>query len=232
MGKHKAHSRAAAGIIRKPWIFAGAAFALDIVMLVMGIILSGLDFSGDIVYTVTESEVKQSDPLWFFGVAAAAALGICCVMVGLIIGGAFSFKGRIRAEWIAGSVGLLVASLAMIGCSAYMTLGFPAKSAKLYSYSDETYQIIIEESEPYFGKASVAFYIANAGDSDSKGAMLLAKTDLNELSDSDERYSIDWISEEDLIIGFQDGESSYRTLQMKVDKQALESEEYQVTEES
>lgn len=207
-------------LLNKPWLFAGAAFGLDLAMLVTGIVLSRMTFEPD--YTVTDNIVSRSEPLAFFGVTAAVVLGMICVLTAFIIAGAVRKKrGSVQ---LAGAVGLLLVSLAMVGSSAYMTMGFPPERVNSYSYSDESYQLIIEESRYSSGKNSVSLYLAKQGEGDDRPALRLATTELKELSTEAERYTVNWVSGDDLMIGFEDA-GNYRTLQIKADKSRLDSME-------
>lgn len=71
----------------------------------------------------------------FLGVTAAVVVALLCVLIGLIIGGAFLKKRR--AAQITGAAGLLIMSLAMVGSSAFMALGSPVRERYSVSYSDE-----------------------------------------------------------------------------------------------
>lgn len=206
----------ARSLLKKPWLFAGAAFGLDIAMLIAGMALSKSNIP--IKYTVNGSDIEKTDPLAFFGVIAAAVIGVVCVLVGLMIGGAF--LKRHRPAQIMGAVGLLMVSLAMVGSSAYMALGSPIKAHSSVSYSDEEVRLIIEETQPYFGKSSVAFYLT--GKSDEGKAVLLAASDLNEYGISDDRYTVNWVSDSTLMVSFQDG-INYRQITIPADKSKIEN---------
>ncbi len=208
-------SRARA-LLRKPWLFAGAAFGLDIAMLITGMALSAAKIP--VEYTANGSDIEKTAPLAFFGIIAAAVIGVVCILVGLIISGAFLKKHR--AAQILGAAGLLVVSLAMVGSAAFMAVGSPIKARNSVSYSDDEVRIIIEETQPYIGKSSVAIFLT--GISNTGKAMLLAATELNEYGISDDRYSIDWVSENDLMISFQDG-INYRQLTIPVDRSKIEN---------
>lgn len=219
MKKNKRGEAAHSGvsrIVRRTWLFASAALGLDIAMLVIGMVLSRSAGVG-IVYTVEGSVIHKDDPLAFFGVVAAVVLGINCVLIALMLAGAFSRNKR-RTAVILGSVGLLALSLIMIASAAFMALGAPVKSEKYYSYTDESLKLIAEEDEPYFGDGSVSFYMTEG---ENNKAVLLAKTSISTYADSDERYKITWISESIIQIGFVDGEH-YRTLTIPVDRSLLE----------
>lgn len=204
-------------LLRKPWLFAGAVFGLDLAMLIAGMALSGFS-GGGIVYTANGDSIGRDDPLSFFGAVAAVVLGINCLLIALIIAGAFT-KTKRRGAVILGAAGLLAVSLVMIGCSAFMALGAPVKSRRYYSYSDEALRLIAEETEPYFGSGKVSFYMTAS--EESGRAILLASTDITEYSDGAERYNITWNSENLLRIGFADG-AHYRTLTITVDRSELE----------
>ncbi len=204
-------------LLKKPWLFAGAALGLDLAMLAAGIVLSRMTFEPD--YTATDDLISRSEPLGFFGVTAAVVLGIICVLTALIIAGAVR-KKRGGAQ-LAGAVGLIVVSLAMLGSSAYMTLGLPPERVNSYSYSDESYQLIIEEDRYSSGNNAVSLYLAKQGDG-SRPALRIASTGLSELSEEAERYTVNWVSADELMIGFEDA-GSYRTLQIKTDKARLDN---------
>lgn len=216
-GKNAPDSRAKA-LLRKPWLFAGAAFGLDLAMLITGMALSGVR-SGGITYTASGSSIERSDPLAFFGIVAAAVIGVVCVLVALIVAGAF--MKRRRAAQILGAAGLLAVSLVMVGGSAYMATGAPVRDRRWYSYSDESNRLIIEETEPYFGRGMVGFYLA--GMADEGEAVLLAQTDIQDYSNGEERYNIAWIGDDKIQISFQDG-INYRTLTIPVDTSLLGSQ--------
>ena len=203
-------------IVRRTWLFASAALGLDIAMLVIGMVLSRSAGAG-IAYTVEGSVIHKDYPLAFFGVIAAVVLGINCVLIALMLAGAFSRNKR-RIAVILGSAGLLAVSLAMIASSAFMALGAPVKSEKYYSYTDENLRLIVEEDEPYFGTGTASFYMTEG---EHGKAVLLAKTDISTYADSSERYNIAWLSENTMQIGFADREH-YRTLTIPVDRSLLE----------
>lgn len=204
-------------LVRKPWLFASAILGLDIAMLAAGMALSGRSDAG-IIYTANGDSIGRDDPMAFFGIVAAVVLGIECVLLALMLAGAFS-RGKRRAGVILGSAGLLVLSLVMVGSSAFMAMGAPVKQQRYYSYSDETLRLIIEESEPYFGEGSTSFYMTTSAENGK--AVLLAKTDISDYADGAERYNIVWKNENTLQIGFADG-INYRTLTITVDKSLLE----------
>lgn len=199
-------------MLKKPWIFAGAALLLDTDMLAVGMILSGM--RPEVEYTLTETAVERSQPFAFFGIIAAVAVGIVCVMVAFIIAGAFLKKRR--AASFVGAAGLLAVSLVMIGVSALSALGFPPKSRNYISYSDENLRLIIEEEEQFSGNGTASFFLT---DSDGSGRVeLIASTDITEYSaDGEERYTVSWITDTIMVIGFEDG-GNYRTLQADVGK--------------
>ena len=93
----------------------------------------------------------------------------------------------------------------------------PGKNAE--DYSDEELRLIIEETEPYFGGCTVAFYLT--GTEDEGKAALLAVTDLNEFNVSDDRYKISWAAENTLTVGFEDG-ANYRQLTIPIDRSHIE----------
>ena len=168
-------------------------------MLIAGMVLSAAKLP--VEYTASGDSIVHSQPLAFFGVTAAVVVALLCVLIGLIIGGAFLKKRR--AAQITGAAGLLIVSLAMVGSSAFMALGSPVRERYSVSYSDEELRLIIEETEPYFGGRTVAFYLT--GTEDEGKAALLAVTDLNEFNVSDDRYKISWAAENTLTVGFEDG---------------------------
>lgn len=199
-------------MLKKPWIFAGAALLLDTDMLAVGMILSGM--RPEVEYTLTETTVERSQPFAFFGIIAAVAVGIVCVMVAFIIAGAFLKKRR--AARFVGAAGLLAVSLVMIGVSALTALGFPPKSRNYISYSDENLRLIIEEEEQFSGNGTASFFLT---DSDGSGRVeLIASTDITEYSaEGEERYTVSWITDTIMVIGFEDG-VNYRTIQADVGK--------------
>lgn len=205
-------------LLKKPWLFAGAALGLDLAMLAAGVVLSRMTFEPD--YTATDDLISRSEPLAFFGVTAAVVLGVICVLTALIIAGAVR-KKRGGAQ-LAGAVGLIVVSLAMLGSSAYMTLGLPPERVNSYSYSDESYQLIIEEDRYSSGNNTVSLYLAKQGDEEARPAVRLAATDLSDLSAEAERYTVNWVGADELMIGFEDA-GKYRTLQIKTDKARLDN---------
>ena len=212
MGSRKRNSKKKApesrwqSLLKKPWIFAGAAFGLDLAMLIAGMVLSAAKLP--VEYTASGDSIVHSQPLAFFGVTAAVVVALLCVLIGLIIGGAFLKKRR--AAQITGAAGLLIVSLAMVGSSAFMALGSPVRERYSVSYSDEELRLIIEETEPYFG-----------GTEDEGKAALLAVTDLNEFNVSDDRYKISWAAENTLTVGFEDG-ANYRQLTIPIDRSRIE----------
>lgn len=221
MGSRKRNSKKKApesrwqSLLKKPWIFAGAAFGLDLAMLIAGMVLSAAKLP--VEYTASGDSIVHSQPLAFFGVTTAVVVALLCVLIGLIIGGAFLKKRR--AAQITGAAGLLIVSLAMVGSSAFMALGSPVRDRYSVSYSDEELRLIIEETEPYFGGCTVAFYLTGAEDEGK--AALLAVTDLNEFNVSDDRYKISWAVENTLTVGFEDG-ANYRQLTIPIDRSRIE----------
>lgn len=203
-------------LLRRPWLFAGAVFGLDLAMLVIGMVLSGMSFT--VNYTANGDEIVKDDPLSFFGVIAAVVLGINCLLIALILAGSFSKKNR--GAVILGAAGLLLVSLAMIGSSAYMALGSPVRSQRYFVYTDEDLRLIAEESDTYFGKGAVSFYLTSAEEENGK-AVLLARTDISEFADSEDRYAISWTDDGKLSIDFVDG-VKLRTLTVAVDRSQLE----------
>lgn len=202
-------------LLKRPWLFAGTVLGLDIAMLVIGLVLSGISFER--TYTLSENGIERSNPLAFFGVIAAAVIGLCCVLTAFIIAGAFLKKRR--AVQIAGAAALLVLSLAMVGASAVMAVGIPPAERNYYSYTDEKMRLIAEESKQYFGGGTVSFFLTKT--ENSERLILLASTDISELADNSERYAITWISGNVLQIGFTDGDR-YRTLTIETDLSSLD----------
>lgn len=102
MGSRKRNSKKKApesrwqSLLKKPWIFVGAAFGLDLAMLIAGMVLSAAKLPVD--YTASGDSIVHSQPLAFFGVTAAVVVALLCVLIGLIIGGAF-LKKRRAALW-------------------------------------------------------------------------------------------------------------------------------------
>lgn len=202
-------------LMKRPWLFAGAVLGLDIAMLVVGLVLSGVSF--EITYSLGENGIVRSEPLAFFGVIAAVVLGINCVLTALILVGTFTHS-KSRGAGIIGAAGLLLVSLVMIAGSAFMALGSPVKSRSCYSYSDDSLRLIAEETEPYFGGGKVSFFLTPTEGSEK--VILLASTDITEFSENEERYTISWQSDELLQISFTD-EDRYRTLTIEVDRTML-----------
>lgn len=199
-------------LLKNPWIFAGSALLLDTAMLAVGLILSNLH--PKVEYTLTSDSVEHSQPLAFFGIIAAAALGIVCVLTAFIIAGAFLKKRR--AAQIAGAAALLVVSVVMIGASALTALGIPAKDRTFVSYSDDYMRLIIEEEQPYSGTGKAYFFMTDT--EGSHKVKLLACTDIAEYSTADDdRYTVEWLSEDSIAVSFPDG-GNYRTLQMSFDR--------------
>lgn len=198
-------------LLKKPWLFAGAALGLDIAMLVCGMVLSSVRPPAE--YTLTETSVERSQPYMFFGVIAAVVIGVICVLTAFLIAGAFLKK--CRAVQVIGAAALLVLSLVMVGTSAVMALGIPPKQRSYVSFSDEQYRLIIEEEQPYYGTGKVTFFLTDAEGSGK--LQLLGSTDISEYSTSDERYTVNWVADNILVVGFTDG-ANYRTIQMNVEK--------------
>ena len=199
-------------LLKNPWIFAGSALILDTAMLAVALVLSAIRPEAE--YTLTETAIERSQPFLFFGVIAAAVLGAVCILTAFIIAGAFLKKRH--AVQIAGAVSLLVISLIMLGTSAVTALGFPVKSRSYVNYSDEELRLIIEEEQSYFGPGKLSLFMTDAGVSDK--VKLLSSTDILEYStEGEERYTVSWISENVLLVGFEDGDN-YRTLQFSVDR--------------
>lgn len=196
-------------IMRKPQIFAGTVFGLDIAMLVVGLVLSANRPQPD--YIVNGDSVVRLDPMAFFGVTAAVVLGINCVLIAMIAAGAFRRKNK--AAQLLAAAGLLAVTLAMLGGSAYMAAGSPIKSERYYKYTDEASRLIVAETEPWFGLGSAAFLMADGDGS----ATVLARTVISEYADGAERYSIEWLSDSVLGISFEDG-GKLRTLTIETDR--------------
>ena len=199
-------------LLQRPWLFAGAVLGLDIAMLVMGMVLSGISF--EVTYSLNDIGVERSQPLAFFGVIAAVVLGLDCVLAAFIIAG--SFLKKRRAAQIAGASALLVLSVIMIGGSAFMALGLPPKSRQYFNFNDTEYRLIIEEDEYYSGKGKLTLFLTDAAGKTGQVGYL-ASTDLRESSTSAERFEIEWKSDDVLEVGFVDG-GSYRTLSMNIDR--------------
>lgn len=208
--KEKAPVSRFQSLLRKPWLFAGSALGLDIAMLVTGMVLSRVHIEPE--YTLVDKTIQRSQPLAYFGVIAAVVLGIICVLTALIIAGAFMKKRR--AAQFAGAVALLIISMFMVGASAVTALGSPTQSRTLISYTDEELTLFIEEEHPYYGSGVVSFFLT---DSEQEKIVRLASTDISEYSTDDERYTVSWVSDDVLTVGFQDG-MNYRTVQMNVDR--------------
>ncbi len=196
-------------LLGRPWIFAGAALGLDLAMLTAGIVLSKITLEPEVI--ISGTSISRSEPKSFFGVTAAVVLGVICVLTALIIAGAFRKKRR--AVQLAGAAGLLIASLAMVGSSAYMAVGFPPETVHCYSFTDNKYQLMVVEDK-YPSANSVSFYIARDGEGE-KMTKRLATTALGEISESAERYAVTWVGEDQLVVSFQDG-ANYRSIQMTV----------------
>lgn len=214
--RNKAHKKSKApvsrfqSLLRKPWLFAGSALGLDIAMLVTGMVLSRVHIEPE--YTLVDNAIQRSQPLGFFGVIAAVVLGIICVLTALIIAGAFT--KRKRAVQFIGAAALLVVSLCMVGASAVTALGLPPQSRTLVSYTDEELTLLIEEERPQYGSGIVSFFMTDDG---QDRIVRLASTDISEYSSDDDRYTVSWVSDNILTVGFQDG-TNYRTVQMSVDR--------------
>lgn len=198
-------------LLKKPWIFAGAALGLDIAMLVCGMVLSTVQFQ--VEYTLVDKAVERSQPLAFFGVIAAAVTGVVCVLTAFIIAGAF-LKKRHGIQ-ILGAAALLILSLVMVGMSTATAMGMPSKQRKCVAFTDEQYSLIIEEEQPYYGTGKVTFFLTDANGTGT--LRLLGSTDISEYSTSDDRYTVNWATDNILVVGFTDG-ANYRTIQMNVEK--------------
>lgn len=216
MGKKKKTLRANP-LIKNPKIAAGIILIIDTLMLAVGLVLSNVH--PETTYTfISENgsgiDVEHSRPLAFFGVIAAAALGVVCVLTAFIIAGAVAKKRR--AAQLVGAVLLVILSLAMLGAAAVTAVGIPAKKSTFSSLSDESYTVIIEEEQPYYGTGKVYFFMMSAEAESGTELKLLASTDISEYSAADDdRYSISWISDDILMIAFSDG-GNYRTLQISL----------------
>lgn len=199
-------------ILGKPWIFAGAAFGLDLAMLAAGLALSVVKLP--VEYTANGDSIERSQPLAFFGVTAAVVIALVCVLVGFIAAGAVLKKRK--AVRLAGAAGLLIVSLAMVGGSAFMALGPGVKSRQSVSYSDEFRRMIVEETQNSLGGCTAAFFLT--GTDKTGEAKLVAETGLREYctGDLEDRYAVSWLDETTLQIGFEDG-TTYRTLSFEVE---------------
>lgn len=196
-------------LMRKPQLFAGIVFGLDIAMLIAGLALSANRPQPE--YLVSGDNIVRSDPMAFFGVTAAVVLGINCVIIAFIAAGALQRKNK--AAQILAAVGLLIVSLAMLGGSAYMAGGSPIRAERYYRYTDENHRLIVAETEPWFGLGSAAFMMAQEDGS----VKVLARTVITEYADGDERYTIEWLSDTDLGISFEDG-GKLRALTIALEK--------------
>ena len=129
-----------------------------------------------------------------------------------LLGIIFSFEPLV-------DIGIIMFAFVVLFQLVTLPVEFNASRRAMLTLSSEELRLIIEETEPYFGGCTVAFYLT--GTEDEGKAALLAVTDLNEFNVSDDRYKISWAAENTLTVGFEDG-ANYRQLTIPIDRSHIE----------
>lgn len=192
----------------KNGIIIGAILLINTALLAAGLVLANIPH--EIIYTLDKDKVQRENPLAFFGIIAAVVLGISCVLTAFLLAGSLS-RGK-KAPAVITAVFLIAVSLVMIGSAAVVVFGFPVSERRCYRYTDENFKLIIEETSSYFTEGSVNFFLAEGEDNRLR---LLAGTTLRDYPGNAERYKLAWVSDTQLMAGFEDG-GKYRTIQMNV----------------
>ncbi len=201
-------------ILRRPLIPAGIIVALDIAVTAAALIISL--FSADIPreYFYENGGIVKRCITDCFGAVSAAVICVSAGLAAVIIASGIMKK---RAEGssavfsaISLGVGLLAVSSAVSVFAGIIVAGEKPAEVYYYGYTDSSSHLLFAE-EQYSGRNELCIYDV---DEDCGEAELLAQTELIELSESDERYSLSNISEDILYVAFSDG-GRYRTLQIE-----------------
>lgn len=200
-------------IFRRPGIAAGILLAADLALLAGAVIASEAARSAEVTYTFADGKILKSVPLEFCGIIAALALFLQCALAAVLIAGVVLCERdrKSAAVKITGAALLLAVSAGVTGIFAGAAMGFPPRSVQFFAYTDYEFSVVIEEELPWFSEeATLRVYNVDLHD-----AELMVSTSLSELSQDAERYAFEWVGENVLRIGFDDG-MNYRTLQMTV----------------
>lgn len=199
-------------ILRRPMIPAAITILLDLLLIAAALIISRMDIPK--TYTYENGMITAHSMTDFFGAAAAAVICISAGMSALIIA---SGVVRKRAEGnaavfsaISRGAGLLAVSSALAVFAAFIVTGEKPAKVSYYGYTDSSSHILFAE-EQYSRWNMLCIYDV---DEDCGEAALLARTELAELSENDERYSMSNLSDNVLYVAFYDN-GKYRTLQIE-----------------
>lgn len=205
-------------IFRKPMIPASALLALDILTLAAAAVLNALRGRFTERYFYADGVVSASSPYAWFGVAAAVIIIIAAAVTALIIAGAFLGRGRNRSEIIFETVAavlLLALSAGAAGFSLYIVNGEQPQNIVFTSFSDEENRLVFAEERYRNENLLKIYFVGNAPDEGE--CARLVSTELKELSqgNAEERYTIQYVTENALLVTFADG-TAYRSLELTI----------------
>jgi hypothetical protein len=204
-------------IFRKPLIAGGISLAADIALLVAAAVLNAIRARFEVSCYLTESGVSETSPYGFFGIAAVVCVIIAAGAAAVIISAAV-LNGKKAAAAICASAGLLALSGGAAWFSSYIVNGEKPRSAEFVSFSDESRTLILAE-EQYDGTNLLKIYLTDPDAEKGDEVTRLVCTELKVLTESggfEDRYTLTSISEDMVQIGFADGDSSYRTIQVSL----------------
>ncbi|MDE7194589.1 MAG: hypothetical protein K2O14_11555 [Oscillospiraceae bacterium] len=205
-------------IFRKPMIPASVLLALDILTLAAAAVLNATRGRVTERYFYADGVISSSAPYSWFGIAAAALMITAAAIAALIIAGAFLGRRRNKSEIVFEAVAavlLLALSAGAAGFSLYIVNGEQPRNIVFTSFTDEENQLVFAE-EQYRNENLLKIYFVGGAPEENECVRLVC-VELKELSQgkADERYTVQYISEHSLLVGFSDG-TAYRTLELKI----------------
>ena len=212
--KTKSTSPAVPRLLRRPMAATATAavLALNVALWIGAAVLNRMEASLAKSYTFTGDGIEKHSSADYFGAVCAAAAAVSAALCAvIIIGNILRHKQGgegIVLKSIAASV-LLAGSVVSCICAMYAAVGEQPKSTSCFFFTDSNAHLVIAE-EQYSDLILMNLYSV---DTETNEAALLAQTELNALSENEDRYSISWLSEDTLLISFADGQG-YRSLQV------------------
>ncbi len=198
-------------LIRKPFIPSAVLIVLDVLVLLGAVVINILRDSMEYTYTLTDGKIIMGDPLGWFSVVAAVAIGAAAaltaaqiVLNAMLARSKTSSDKEFRGDLLFLNVGAVLLLLLSVGAMLFaMWFAVPerAESETFYSFNNGRYELTIAEERYSDGTLTGKVYDTTYPDE----IQLVHSYELAELSENGERYDLSAVNKDVVRILYTDG---------------------------
>ncbi|MGN0649122.1 MAG: hypothetical protein ACI4KM_01680 [Oscillospiraceae bacterium] len=189
-------------LLRRPRIAAFAIMGLDMLLLLVCVILSILEGTIGVVYeSDSKLNITVQSPFWYFGIVAAVIVVLQAGFTAVMIIANFNSGQRGQLWHVNLAAAVLMAISALIAMLSVQILVHDFDEIYSYAYTDNSKTVVLmERRRAVLGECTLVLFKVD-GDKPYRAATI----PLREVGGTSDRYSLEWISEDELCISFNDG---------------------------